>query len=54
MPKELPYGEITEAIIGPAFEVHHVLGHGFLEAVYRNARAAELPSRGFRAEMEKR
>ena len=51
---ELAHGEITEAIIGSAFEVHHVLGYGFLEAVYRNAMAAELQNRGFRAEMEKR
>jgi GxxExxY protein len=54
MSKELAHGEITEAIIGSAFEVHHVLGYGFLEAVYRNAMAAELQNRGFKAEMEKR
>lgn len=34
--------------------MHHVLGYGFLEAVYRNAMAAELQNRGFKAEMEKR
>jgi len=41
MSKELAHGEITEAIIGSTFEVHHVLGYGFLEAVYRNAMADE-------------
>jgi len=27
----LKYEEITEAIIGAAFEVHNFLGYGFLE-----------------------
>jgi len=34
--------------------VHKALGYGFLEAVYRNAMAVELKSRGLRAEMESR
>jgi len=50
----LPHSEITEVIIGSAFEVHRVLGYGFLEAVYRNAIAVELRQRGLRAEMEHR
>lgn len=50
----LPHSEITEAVIGSAFEVHRVLGYGFLEAVYRNAMAVELRQRGLRAEMEHR
>lgn len=29
----LKYEKITEAIIGSAFEVYNVLGHGFLERV---------------------
>jgi GxxExxY protein len=54
MKEKLPHGNITEAVIGGAFEVHRILGYGFLEAVYRNAMAVELRHRGFRAEMEKR
>jgi len=48
----LPYGDVTEAVIGAAFEVHGALGYGFLEAVYRNAMAVELKSRGFEPEIE--
>ncbi len=50
----LPYGDITEAVIGAAFEVHKTLGYGFLEAVYRNAMMVELRARGVSAEMERR
>jgi GxxExxY protein len=52
--KKLPHSDITEAIIGAAFEVHRALGYGFLEAVYRNAMAVELRSRGFEAVVEAR
>jgi len=31
----LKFEEITEAIIGSAFEVYNILGYGFLEKVYR-------------------
>ena len=52
--KTLPHSEITEAVIGAAFEVHKALGYGFLEAVYRNAMAVELKQRGFDAVTESR
>jgi len=42
----LPHGQITNAIIGAMFEVHNVLGQGFLESVYANALTVELRQRG--------
>ena len=54
MQNALPHSEITEAVIGAAFEVHKALGYGFLEAVYRNAMAVELKQRGFEAVTESR
>jgi GxxExxY protein len=50
----LAHGEITEAIIGAAFEVHGTLGYGFLEAVYRNAMVIELKKRGLHPSVETR
>jgi GxxExxY protein len=34
--------DVTEAVIGAAYEVANVLGAGFLEKVYENALAVEL------------
>ncbi|MDB5345558.1 MAG: GxxExxY protein [Schlesneria sp.] len=48
----LLHSDITEAIIGAAFEVYGVLGYGFLERVYQRARQVELQSRGFEVETE--
>ena len=42
----LPHGNLTNLIIGAGFEVHNVLGGGFLEAVYANALTVELRHRG--------
>jgi len=44
--------EITEAIIGSAFEVHNELGYGFLEKVYKNAMQVELTERGRNCQTE--
>ena len=46
------YEEITEAIIGSAFEVYNILGYGFLEKVYQRALQVELLRRGHSAEIE--
>ncbi len=43
---------ITEQLIGAAFEVHNVLGYGFLERVYQKAMQVELQSRGVKVELE--
>ncbi len=49
---EYPDKELTQNIIGAAYEVHNVLGRGFLEKVYQNALAEELRLRGYRVEIE--
>ena len=40
--EKLKHGEITEKIIGAAFEVHKFLGNGFQEVIYQRALAWEL------------
>ncbi len=50
---ELIHGELVKQIIGAAFEVHNVLGYGFLEKVYENALLVELNQRGLHAEAQK-
>jgi GxxExxY protein len=49
---QLEEKEVTEAIIGAAFEVYNVLGYGFLENVYNHAMMVELRSRGVAAQTE--
>ena len=44
--------EVTEAIIGSAFEVYNVLGYGFLEKVYQKAMQVELIQRGHQCQIE--
>jgi len=51
---ELEAKEITEKIIGAAFEVYRVLGYGFLEKVYQKAFQVELQRLGVKAELEHR
>ena len=48
----LLHGEITEQIIAAAFEVHRILGYGFLERVYQRAMQVELQLRGLNAHLE--
>ncbi len=47
-----PDSELTRSIIGAAFEVHNILGAGFLEKVYRNALVKELRLQGIQAQSE--
>lgn len=48
----LLHKEITEKIIGSAFEVSKQLGYGYLEKVYQRAMQVELVQRGLKAELE--
>lgn len=52
--KDFSLRPITEQLIGAAFEVHNVLGYGFLERVYQRAMQVELQSRGIKVELEPR
>lgn len=42
---ELKYKDITEKIIGAAFDVHGFLGNGFQEVIYQRALAWEMTQR---------
>ena len=53
-PEKLLHRDVTEKIIGAAFEVHRELGYGFLERVYERSMQVELIKRGSTAEIEKR
>jgi GxxExxY protein len=53
-PIHLLHRDVTEKIIGAAFEVHCELGYGFLERVFQRAMQVELIRRGCSAEIEKR
>jgi GxxExxY protein len=46
-------GELTEKILGAAFEVQNTLGAGFLEKVYENALSIELRKCGLSVESQK-
>jgi GxxExxY protein len=50
--KDYSLQPITEQFIGAAFEVHNVLGYGFLERVYQRAMQIELQTRGVKVELE--
>ncbi len=53
-PEKLLHRDVTEKIIGSAFEVHRELGYGFLERVYQRALQVELLKGGSAVEIEKR
>ena len=53
-PGKLLHRDVTEKIIGAAFEVHRELGYGFLERVCERSMQVELIKRGSAAEIEKR
>jgi GxxExxY protein len=44
--EKLKYAEITEKIIGAAFEVHKFLGNGFQEVIYQRALDYEMGRAG--------
>lgn len=52
MKKDFLYKDLTENIIGAAFEVYKNLGYGFLEKVYKNALLLEFKLRGIEAKDE--
>ncbi|MBL0045392.1 MAG: GxxExxY protein [Flavobacteriales bacterium] len=49
-----PHRSETEVIIGAAFEVANVLGHGLLEKPYENAMCVELGARNVPFEQQRR
>ena len=50
--KDFSLEPVTRQLIGAAFEVHNVLGFGFLEKVYQRAMQVELQARGVKVELE--
>src|SRR5262245_2666409 len=50
--KELPYFELTGAILGCCFDVMKELGPGFLEKVYKNALLIAMRQKGLQVEIE--
>ncbi len=50
--KDYSLQPVTEKLIGAAFEVHNVLGYGFLERVYQRALQVELEARGVPVDLE--
>lgn len=49
---ELKYKDITEKVIGAAFDVHSFLGNGFQEVIYQRALAWEMSQKNLRFERE--
>lgn len=51
--KDFKHKELTHGILNAAFEVHNLLGCGFLEKVYENALVYELRMREYTVEVQK-
>jgi hypothetical protein len=50
--KDFSLQPVTQHLIGAAFEVHNILGFGFLEKVYQRVLQVELQLRGVKVELE--
>jgi GxxExxY protein len=50
--KDFSLQPVTQQLIGAAFEVHNILGFGFLEKVYQRAMQVELQAHGVKVELE--
>lgn len=48
----LMFQDITQIIVNSAYEVHRLLGSGYLEKVYENALIKELESKNLRCEQQ--
>ena len=53
MRQRLLYGDLTQKIIGAAFDVHNSLGKGLNEKVYENALSIRLRDLGLSVEQQK-
>ena len=49
----MEYEELTQKIIGAAYQVFNTLGFGFLESVYKKAMMIELAKKNLKLEQEK-
>lgn len=49
---EYQHSDITEKIIGAAYEVYNHLGYGFLEKIYENALCLELTRQGLAVQQQ--
>ncbi len=49
---DYPLKDLTEVIIGCAYDVYNALGYGFLEKVYENALALKVQSKGLKVKQQ--
>ena len=50
--EEFLHGELTDKIIAAAYDVHEILGSGFLEKVYENSLAIRLRKLGYQVHQQ--